>query len=98
MEIVALSILIVIVYFIMMYIFGRTNKNTPKFTLESFISILKINRQLNQEIYSEYDKSDVEEVEEKSDEPKNKSGKKKPLKNKKNKGIELEWPIWKMES
>ena len=54
MEIVALSILIVIVYFIMMYIFGRTNKNTPKFTLESFISILKINRQLNQEIYSEY--------------------------------------------
>lgn len=44
MEIVALSILIVIVYFIMMYIFGRTNKNTPKFTLESFISILKINK------------------------------------------------------
>ena len=43
-----------------------------------------------QEIYSEYDKSDVEEVEEKSDEPKNKSGKKKPLKKKKNKGIELE--------
>ena len=42
-----------------------------------------------QEIYSEYDKSDVEEVEEKSDKP-NKSGKKKPLKKKKNKGIELE--------
>ena len=54
MEAATLSILVVIVYFIMMYIFGRTNKNTPKFTPRSFISILKINRQLNQEIYSKY--------------------------------------------
>lgn len=37
---VALSILVVIVYFIMMYIFGRTNKNTPKFTPGSFTSTL----------------------------------------------------------
>ena len=40
MEVVALSILVVIVYFIMMYIFGRTNKNTPKFTPGSFTSTL----------------------------------------------------------
>ena len=40
MEAVALSILVVIVYFIMMYIFGRTNKNTPKFTPGSFTSTL----------------------------------------------------------
>ena len=40
MEAVVLSILVVIVYFIMMYIFGRTNKNTPKFTLGSFTSTL----------------------------------------------------------
>ena len=40
MEAVVLSILVVIVYFIMMYIFGRTNKNTPKFTPGSFISTL----------------------------------------------------------
>lgn len=37
---VVLSILIVIIYFIVMYIFGRTNKNTPKFTPGSFISTL----------------------------------------------------------
>ena len=40
MEAVALSILVVIVYFIMMYIFGRTNKNTPNFTPGSFTSTL----------------------------------------------------------
>lgn len=40
MEAVTLSILVVIVYFIMMYIFGRTNKNTPKFTPGSFTSTL----------------------------------------------------------
>ena len=54
MEAIALSILVIVIYFILMYIFGRTNKNTPKFTPESFTSTLKINRQLNQEIYSEY--------------------------------------------
>lgn len=37
---VVLSILIVIIYFIIMYIFGRTNKNTPKFTPGSFTSTL----------------------------------------------------------
>ena len=40
MEAVALSILIVVIYFIIMYIFGRTNKNTPKFTPGSFTSTL----------------------------------------------------------
>lgn len=40
MEAVALSILVVVIYFILMYIFGRTNKNTPKFTPGSFISTL----------------------------------------------------------
>lgn len=40
MEAVALSILVVIIYFIVMYLFGRTNKNTPKFTPGSFISTL----------------------------------------------------------
>ena len=40
MEAVALSILVVIIYFIFMYIFGRTNKNTPKFTPGSFTSTL----------------------------------------------------------
>ena len=40
MEAVVLSILVVIIYFILMYIFGRTNKNTPKFTPGSFTSIL----------------------------------------------------------
>ena len=40
MEAVALSILVVIIYFILMYIFGRTNTNTPKFTPGSFTSIL----------------------------------------------------------
>ena len=40
MEAVALSILAVIVYFIVMYLFGRTNKNTPKFTPGSFTSTL----------------------------------------------------------
>lgn len=54
MEAVVLSILVVVIYFITMYIFGRTNKNTPKFTPGSFTNTLKINRQLNQEIYSEY--------------------------------------------
>ena len=42
-----------------------------------------------QEIYSEYDKSDVEEAEKKSDKIE-KTGKKSGLKKKKNKGIELE--------
>ena len=37
---VALSILVVVIYFILMYIFGRANKNTPKFTLGSFTSTL----------------------------------------------------------
>ena len=38
---VALSILVVVViYFILMYIFGRANKNTPKFTPGSFTSTL----------------------------------------------------------
>ena len=37
---VALSILVVVIYFIMMYIFGRANKNTPKFTPGSFTSTL----------------------------------------------------------
>ena len=40
METVALSILVVVIYFILMYIFGRTNKNTPKFTPGSFTSTL----------------------------------------------------------
>ena len=40
MQAVALSILVVIIYFILMYIFGRTNKNTPKFTQGSFTSTL----------------------------------------------------------
>ena len=40
MEAAALSILVVIIYFILMYIFGRTNKNTPKFTPGSFTSTL----------------------------------------------------------
>lgn len=40
MEAVVLSILAVIIYFIVMYIFGRTNKNTPKFTPGSFTSTL----------------------------------------------------------
>ena len=40
MEVVALSILVVIIYFIIMYLFGRTNKNTPKFTPGSFTSTL----------------------------------------------------------
>ena len=40
MEAVALSILVVIIYFIVMYLFGRTNKNTPKFTPGSFTSTL----------------------------------------------------------
>ena len=40
MEAVALSILVVIIYFILMYIFGRTNTNTPKFTPGSFTSTL----------------------------------------------------------
>ena len=40
MEAVALSILVVVIYFILIYIFGRTNKNTPKFTPGSFISTL----------------------------------------------------------
>ena len=40
MQAVVLSILVVVVYFIIiMYIFGRTNKNTPKFTSGSFTSI-----------------------------------------------------------
>ena len=34
MQAVVLSILVVVIYFIIMYIFGRTNKNTPKFTSE----------------------------------------------------------------
>ena len=37
---VALSILVVVIYFILMYIFGRANKNTPKFTPGSFTSTL----------------------------------------------------------
>lgn len=40
MEAVALSILVVIIYFILIYIFGRINKNTPKFTPGSFTSTL----------------------------------------------------------
>ena len=40
MEAVALSILVVVIYFILMYIFGRTNTNTPKFTPGSFTSTL----------------------------------------------------------
>ena len=40
MEAVALSILAVIIYFIIMYLFGRTNKNTPKFTSGSYTSTL----------------------------------------------------------
>ena len=40
MEAVALSILVIIIYFILMYIFGRTNKNTPKFTPGSYTSTL----------------------------------------------------------
>ena len=40
MEAVVLSILAVIIYFIIMYLFGRTNKNTPKFTPGSFTSTL----------------------------------------------------------
>ena len=40
MEAVVLSILVVVIYFILIYIFGRTNKNTPKFTPGSFTSTL----------------------------------------------------------
>ena len=40
MQAVVLSILVVIIYFILIYIFGRTNKNTPKFTPGSFTSTL----------------------------------------------------------
>ena len=40
MEAIVLSILVVVIYFILMYIFGRTNKNTPKFTPGSFTSTL----------------------------------------------------------
>src|SRR5574344_1189704 len=40
MEAAALSILVVVIYFILIYIFGRTNKNTPKFTPGSFTSTL----------------------------------------------------------
>ena len=39
---VALSILVVVIYFILMYIFGIINKNTPKFTSGSFTSTLHI--------------------------------------------------------
>ena len=42
MEAVVLSILVVVIYFILIYIFGRTNKNTPKFTPGSFTSTLHI--------------------------------------------------------
>lgn len=38
MQAVVLSILVVVIYFIIMYIFGRTNKNTPKFTSGIFTS------------------------------------------------------------
>ena len=40
MEAVALSILVIIIYFILIYIFGRINKNTPKFTPGSYTSTL----------------------------------------------------------
>ena len=40
MEAVALSILVVVIYFILIYIFGRTNKNSPKFTPGSYTSTL----------------------------------------------------------
>ena len=40
MQAVVLSILVVVIYFILIYIFGRTNKNTPKFTPGSFTSTL----------------------------------------------------------
>lgn len=40
MEAVALSILVVVIYFILIYVFGRINKNTPKFTPGSFTSTL----------------------------------------------------------
>ena len=40
MEAAALSILVVVIYFIIIYIFGRINKNTPKFTPGSFTSTL----------------------------------------------------------
>ena len=40
MEAVVLSILVVVIYFILIYIFGITNKNTPKFTPGSYTSIL----------------------------------------------------------
>ena len=40
MEAIALSILVVVIYFILIYIFGRTNKNTPKFTPGSYTSTL----------------------------------------------------------
>ena len=40
MEAAVLSILAIIIYFILMCIFGRTNKNTPKFTPGSFTSTL----------------------------------------------------------
>ena len=40
MEAVVLSILVVVIYFILMYIFGRTKKNTQKFTPGSVTSNL----------------------------------------------------------
>ena len=40
MEAVVLSILVIVIYFILIYIFGRTNKNTPKFTPGSYTSTL----------------------------------------------------------
>ena len=38
MQAIVLSILVVVIYFIIMYIFGRMNNNTPKFTSGSFTS------------------------------------------------------------
>ena len=41
MEAIALSILVVIIYFILIYIFGEESTNTPKFTQGSFTSTLR---------------------------------------------------------
>lgn len=62
MEAVALSILVVVIYFILIYIFGRTNKNTPKFTPGSFTSTLHT----SESSIKPYKKSSREELKENS--------------------------------
>ena len=60
MEAVALSILVVVIYFIIMYIFGRTNKNTPKFTPGSYTSTLHTSEGLTKS-YKENSREELKE-------------------------------------